>query len=233
VKKVVVVVCAVAIILLTVPTATFAADALYRMLHGDVESFKQDQDAFIVGQLIDKQRGKFTVKGLKVLSGKVNADSILVSDDFTYGWDIATPKVNDFCVFSLKKTGDYYKKAWGIFKATSGDYNTLTLEPLNAPTPGLLGDLACIQWYVNSGGTENDFYFNSSTAYVRRPNGPVQLYPLPATETQTVEYKDAMNQIQNTQQNNSNFSFAPLIGAVVLIGIGTGAFVILRKGKVG
>ena len=232
-KKFIVVLCAVAIILLTVPAATFAADALYRMLHGDVESFKQDQDAFIVGQLIDKQGGKYTVKGLKVLSGKVNADSILVSDDFTYGWDIATPKVNDFCVFSLKKTGDYYKKAWGIFKATSGDYNTLTLEPLNAPTPGLLGDLACIQWYVNSGGTENDFYFNSSTAYVRRPNGPVQLYPLPATETQTVEYKDAMNQIQNTQQNNSNFSFAPLIGVVALIGIGTGAFVILRKGKVG
>ncbi|SPF47156.1 hypothetical protein SBF1_380017 [Candidatus Desulfosporosinus infrequens] len=42
-----------------------------------------------------------------------------------------------------------------------------------------------------------------------------------------------MNQIQNTQQNNSNFSFAPLIGVVALIGIGTGAFVILRKGKVG
>lgn len=232
-KKFIVVLCTVAIILLTVPAAAFAADALYRMLHEDVESFKQDQDAFIVGQLIDKQGGKFTVKGLKVLSGKVNADAILVSDDFTYGWDIATPKVNDFCVFSLKKTGEYYIKAWGIFKATSGDYNTLTLEPLNAPTPGLLGDLACIQWYVNSGGTENDFYFNSSTAYVRRPNGPVQLYPLPATETQTLEYKDAMNQIQNTQQNNSDFSFAPLIGVVALIGIGTGAFVILRKGKVG
>jgi len=120
-----------------------------------------------------------------------------------------------------------------LFKATSGDYNTLTLEPLNAPTPGLLGDLAYIQWYVNSGGTENDFYFNSGTAYVRRPNGPVQLYPLPATETQTVEYKDAMNQIQNTQQNNLNFSFAPLIGVVALIGIGTGALVISRKGKVG
>ena len=232
-KKFIVILCAVATILLTVPAAAFAADALYRMLHGDVESFKQDQDAFIVGQLIDKQGGKFTVKGLKVLSGKVNADSILVSDDFTYGWDIATPKLNDFCVLSLKKTGDYYKKAWGIFKATSGDYNTLTLEPLNAPTPGLLGDLACIQWYVNSGGTENDFYFNSSTAYVRRPNGPVQLYPLPATEVQTVEYKDAINQMQNNQRNNPNFSFAPLIGVVALIGIGTGAFVILRKRKVG
>jgi len=231
-KKSIVVLCTV-IILLTVPAATFAADALYRMLHGDVESFKQDQDAFIVGQLIDKQGDKFTVKVLKVLSGKVKADPILVSDDFTYGWDKATPTVNDFCVFSLKRTGDYYKKAWGIFKATSGEYNTLKLEHLNAPTPGLLGDLACIQWYVNSGGTENDFYFNSSTAYVRRPDGPVQLYPLPATGTGAVEYKDAMNQIQNTQQNNSNFSFAPLIGVVALIGIGTGVVVILRKGKVG
>lgn len=231
-KKFIVTLCAV-IILLTFPAATFAADALYRMLHGDAESFKQDQDAFIVGQLIDKQGDKFTVKALKVLSGKLKADSILVSGDFTYGWDKATPKENDFCVFSLKKTGDYYKKAWGIFKATSGDYKTLKLERLNAPSPGLLGDLACIQWYVNSGGTENDFYFNSNTAYVRRPNGPVQLYPLPDTGGIVAEDKEAMNQMQNEIDTNAEFNFALLLGSVALIGMGTGVFAILQKGKKG
>lgn len=47
----------------------------------------------------------------------------------------------------------------GYFKSNSGDYKTLKLESLNVTTPGLLGDLACIQWYVNTGGKENDFFF--------------------------------------------------------------------------
>ena len=33
------------------------------------------------------------------------------------------------------------------------------------------GDLAAIEWYVNSGGTENDFSFKSGSAFVRRSNG--------------------------------------------------------------
>ena len=124
------------LLLLSSPSVTFAADALYRMLHADeVEQFKEDQDALIVGQLVDKQKSSFKVTVLKVLSGKVSSDSILVSDDFTYGWDKETPSVNDFCIFSLKKSGNIYRKAWGIFEATSGDYKTLTLKSHNAPTP--------------------------------------------------------------------------------------------------
>ncbi len=227
------------ILLLIVPGVTYAADVLYRMLHADeVESFKQDQDALIVGQLIDKQGDKFTVKVLKVLNGKVRADYILVSDDFTYGWDKTIPKVNDFCIFSLKRTGDYYKKAWGIFMATSGDYKTLKLEPLNAPTPGLLGDITCIQWYVNSGGAEKEFFGISSTMYVRRPNGQdVQIYPIPTTDTEVISYKSALNQIRDSPTRNTNagfysFRFVLLIAVVVLIGIGTAISVIARKGKV-
>lgn len=232
-KKLIVALCIV-IILLIVPEVTYAADPLYRMLHGEVESFKQDQDAFIVGQLLDKQGDMFTVKVLKVLSGKVISDSILVSADFTYGWEKAIPKVNDFCVFSLKKTGDYYKKAWGIFKATNGDYNTLKLEQLNAPIPWLLGDLACIQWYVNSEGKENDFYGHNTTWYVRRPNGQdVQIYPVSTTGTETIAYKDAINEIQNSPKRNINlgFNFIPLIAFFGLIGMGMVFFVISRKGK--
>lgn len=225
---------AIILILLTVPGVAYAADLLYRMLHGDVEPFKQDQDAFIVGQLIDKQEDKYTVKVLRVLSGKVIADTILVSDGFTYGWDKAAPKVNDFCVFSLKRTGDYYKKAWGIFKTTSGDYNTLKLESLNAPTEGLLGELACIQWYVNSDGEENDFYGHYTTQYVRRPNGQdIQIYPVPTAGTQAVLYKDAISKIQNYPMRNSNFSFVPYIAVVVFIGLGTAVILKVKNGKAG
>ena len=79
-KKAILSLCCVILLLLVSPVVTFAADPLYRMLYADeVESFKQDQDAMIVGQLTGKQGDQFNVKVLKVLSGKVSSDMILVS----------------------------------------------------------------------------------------------------------------------------------------------------------
>ncbi|HEX3031505.1 MAG TPA: hypothetical protein VHS59_04590 [Bacillota bacterium] len=173
------------IVILSFAGPVLAADALYRMLHADeVESFKQDQDALIVGQLVSMEDGKFSVQVLKVLSGKVDSDTILVSSDFRYGWSQTLPQVKDYCVLSLKRSQGVYKKAWGIFKADGGDYKTLKLLPENAKGLGLQADLACIEWYVNSGGKEKDFSFNSGTAYVKRPNGQVvQVYPKEAIES--------------------------------------------------
>lgn len=175
-------------ILLLSSGVAFAADALYRMLHADeVESFKKDQDAMIVGKLIGRQDDNFTVEVLKVLSGEVKSSTISVSSDFYYGWSQTMPMVNDFCVMSIKKSLNVYNKAWGIFKADSGNYKILKLVPENANSPGLSADLACIEWYVNSGGIEKDFSFDSGTAYVRRPNGQViQLYPKESTKDSTV-----------------------------------------------
>lgn len=213
---------------------TFAADALYRMLHADeVEEFREDQDAFIVGRLIEKQGDNFKVKVLKVLSGKVSSETILVLGDFKYGWDKEIPSVNDFCVFSLKKSGTFYKKAWGIFQATSGDFKSLKLKPSNAPTPGLLGDLAAIQWYVNTGGTEKDFSFSNSIAYVKRPNGEVvQIYPVPDNSDEAKAYSDAMNQISNSPSSSETNSFIYVALCIIaLTGIGILFFVIHQRKK--
>ncbi|MDD2420882.1 MAG: hypothetical protein PHC60_10420 [Heliobacteriaceae bacterium] len=208
------------------PGLTLAADALYRMLHADaVESFKADQDALIVGELLGKQGDKFNVKVLRVLSGKVTSATILVDADFTYGWTEAEPAVADFCVLSLKRQGDYYQKAWGIFKADCGDYETLKLAAVNAPTPGLLGDLACIQWYVNSGGKEKDFSFSSGTAYVTRPNGEVlQLYPDPAAEIETTRTD------HQPEQAGTKLSRPVLIIIAIILFSGLAA-VFLSRGK--
>lgn len=236
-RKYVLSLCIVVLLLLISPGATFAADALYRMLHGDVGSFKQDQDAMIVGQLMDKQGDKFNVKVLKVLSGEVSSNTILVFDNFNYGWEHSIPMVNDFCVCSLKRSGDFYKKAWGIFKANSGDYRTLELESLNCPIPWLLGDLACIQWYVNSGGKENDYFGISGTMYVRRPNGQeIQIHPVPTGETEAASLVKAQNQISDSPAINDNLqsnslSYGLLIFVIIFVGIGTAAFVKVRKGK--
>lgn len=163
------------------PGTAFGADALFRMLHADqVPSFQKDQDAFIVGQLTGRQGDKFIVKVLKVLNGKINSGTIQVSGDFLYfgQQDNSMPNINDFCVMSLKKIGDYYTKAWGIYKADSGDYRTLKLIPNGPAGQGMFGELACINWYVNSGGTESNFFFNGANAFVRRPSGQtLQIYP--------------------------------------------------------
>lgn len=234
-KRFLIVLCVV-LSLLTLPQAAYAADALYRMLHADeVEQFKQDQDAMLVGQIIDKQRDKFKVKVLKLLSGKVSSDTIYVSADFTYGWDKTDPQVNDYGVFSLKKTGSYYKRAWGIFKATTGDYTTLQLEQLNAPSsaPGLLGDLAAIQWYVNTSGKETDFFFENSTTYVRRPNGQeVQLHPILTPGGEVIADKEAFKQTTNppdkTASESNSTPISPIVTMVVL-GIGAGLILLWRK----
>lgn len=181
------------ILLIGLPREAFAADALYRMLHaGEVESFQENQDALIVGQIMGEENQNFQVKVLKILSGKVITNLIHVEKNFTYGWDKMSPAVNDFAVFSLKQRGLAYKKAWGIFKADSGDYRTLGLDIRNAPSPGLLGDLACIEWYVNSGGRDNDFSFqgngNGVNVYVQLANGEsFQIYPDREKEPSTVE----------------------------------------------
>ncbi|HEX9058779.1 MAG TPA: hypothetical protein VF941_01215 [Clostridia bacterium] len=194
------------IVIASSSSSIFAADALYRMLHGDEnENFRKDQDAFIVGQLLGKDDNKFNVKVLKVLNGKLKLDTFKISDDFVYRnfeKDIK-PATNDYCVMSLKKTGDYYKSVWGIYKASNGDYKTLKLIWQDTKYPNTngelansyAGDIAAVEWYVNSGGKENDFYFKDDKAFVRRTNGEIQqIYPRKQTDSEdkTVAVSDSV-----------------------------------------
>ena len=175
-------------VLLFLPQKALAADALYRMLHADdCADFQADQDALIVGQLIAQNGDSFTVEVNKVLNGSAPAGIIALSSDFQYGWAdtssisadtsniLMKPKVDDYCVVSMKKHGSYYKKAWGIFKATTGDYRTLKLLSEDIKYPYYSGDIAAIEWYVNSGGTEKEFFFDQNRVYVSRPNGETHL----------------------------------------------------------
>jgi hypothetical protein len=163
------------------PCPAPAADALYRMLHTDeVESFRADQDGIIVGQLSGRNGGSFTVRVIKVVSGAIPGSNIAVIDDFAYGFGATPikPQVNDYCVMSLKKTGAYYKKAWGVYRASSGDYRTLKLLPEDTGYYAGAADIAAIEWYINSGGVEKDFFFREESAFVVRPNGEtVKIYP--------------------------------------------------------
>ncbi len=208
-----------------ITSQTFAADAFYRMLHAEeVESFRQDQDALIVGRLSGTDGGFFEVEVLRVISGEVVGDSILVEGGFSYYWSDAysrEPKVGDFCVFSLKRIGNFYKNAWGTFKADSGDYKSLRLFS-NASASDTTSELACIEWYVNSDGKENDFYFSEDGAYVRRPDGQeIKIYPKPAYAGRPLT--------QLFQQKNYFKSLTRIIVAGFLVFIGAASIIFLRR----
>ncbi len=167
-------------ILLCLPQNAMAADVLYRMLHADeVADFQEDQDALIFGQLINQKDGHFTVAVNKVLSGSVPGNEIILNGDIQYSWGrnipAMEPQVGDYCVLSLKKDGPEYKKAWSIFKATTGDYQTLKLLSPEIRYPYYCGDIAALQWYVNSGGTNKEFFFDQNGVYVRLPGNETRL----------------------------------------------------------
>ncbi|KKM09700.1 hypothetical protein SY88_17285 [Clostridiales bacterium PH28_bin88] len=211
----------------------FAGDVLYRMMHaGEVESLKADQDAFIVGQLIEKNNDQFLVTVYKVINGKLNSDTILVNGDFQYGlWRTGlTPQVGDYCVMSLKKSGAYYKQAWGIFKADSGDYKTLKLVTEYIKYPSIKGDMAAIEWYVNSGGTDKDFSFEGNTVFVSRPNGErIQIYPKQGTRVKLSTVNITTSQIK--PENNTKNSDLKTITLAVAIAIVAGLVLVALKKK--
>jgi len=208
--------------LLLFPPAALAADSLYRMLNADeVESFKADQDAIIVGQLTGKKDDMYTVKVIKVISGTVKPDSILVSSDFAYGFGQTAmkPEINHYCVMSLKKAGSYYKNAWGVFKASSGDYRTLKLLSEDISYYQGMGDIAAIEWYVNSGGTEKDFYFRESAAYVKRPNGEdIKIYPKEQMRTEQITPKNSST-IPGFPVGKVTIASAAVLGLMIILAV--------------
>ncbi|MCW2279273.1 hypothetical protein [Heliophilum fasciatum] len=208
------------------------------MLHANGVTFNQDQDAFIVGVLKDKNNDKFVVDVLKVLNGSVKSDTLLLSDNFKYGWgqDQITPSVGDFCVMSIKESSGYYINGLGIFKADYGDYKNLKILSENTDVPGLFADLACIEWYVNSGGLENDFVFSAGTAYIRRPNGDVvQIYPKINNNSITIDSFEPKDRTISEAKHSSrlsdpNFSSVMILLLLVFDGFIDWAFItILEK----
>ena len=90
-------------------------------------------------------------------------------------------------VFSINKEAAKYTIAWGFFKVSSLDITTLKV----VEGPLALGDLAAFQWYINSAGRENDFYFIGTSAYVRHADGTsTQLYPAAEEGTEVAPPSD-------------------------------------------
>jgi|GEM_PF-2803591 len=147
------------VFIILISTIVFAGDVLYRLTH-------DDQDVLIVGQVVDVNEN-IKVEVYYVISGQLELKIIDV-DRFTYSHSDKEVKVGDKCLLSLDRSLNGYEIKWGGYQVDSTDYSRLSLISENSV---LATDYLAIEYYVNSGGIEKDFYFEGNQAFARLPNG--------------------------------------------------------------
>jgi hypothetical protein len=162
VKKAKIAVWVLIILLFTAPQVT-AADALYRMLHGE-------QDVIVLGEFTDEKQGYLEMRVIRTFQGTTHEDTILVEDDFTYDGftkETGNPYVGDYAILSLNRSGAGYSRGWFMARADSGHTKALSIyfDPEAFKNPA---DLAAIQCYINSNGKQKDFYFEEGRVYAKR-----------------------------------------------------------------
>lgn len=191
------------------------------------ESFPGDQDAMIVGQIISEEQEFYNINVLKILNGSIENENIKVEKGFTYlgfSEEHFNAQVGDFCIIAIKKYDDIYKLIYTdrAVKANSGDYKTLRCLYESVNYQG--GDVPAIQWYVNSGGTENGFGFGSGIVNVTRPNGEtVDITDIAVMVTFDLSGNmvivDSGNNIIPNPQTSSSFDFFGIAVLFILTGL--------------
>lgn len=204
---------------------------MWRLTHGD-------QDALVIGKISDQGVSKYTVEVIHVISGKLNKKTIKIHSDFKYSFLDIKPSIEDFCVLSLDKGILGYEIKWGVYKVSSDDYKTLKFVK-TALSDGIKADLTAFEYYINSNGKDNDFYFEGNTAYLRQKNGKsIVIYPVKDKEDKDISVnEDEENNLVNLEetsqplsQNGQNIVYIYVSTfIVVLVGI---IFVVLRRGNV-
>lgn len=164
------------VIIISCATVVHGADSLYLLMHGK-------QSALIIAKVTKHEKGKFLVKVEKAISGTMKSKCIEINANFKYVYTDKPLKINDYCILSVRKYNKIYKVAFGAYKVTSSDYKTLKVD-----TEGIvygLPELAALQWYINSGGRDKEFYFIGNdehteySAYLRLKDGSSKkIYPL-------------------------------------------------------
>lgn len=213
--------------LLVVSIATawpaFAADMLWRITHGD-------QDSLVFGKVEKTGKNTLEVSVAKVISGKPTKPLIEVEvKESDLAWLGQEINQGDKLVLSLVQNGERYAIKWGIYKVSSLDYKTLKIvAPDKWP-----GDMAALQWYINSNGKENEFYFKEVAVFVKdRSGASKQIYPLSETDSQcSTEFADPASSPPETGKSVSYGSIGrsagiPAMGGAAALAL---AWLILKK----
>lgn len=172
--------CLTAIVTGAVPPA-YAGDVLFYLTSGY-------QYSLALGTVVSVSDTAIRFEVETIISGETLPSFIDVEIPDTF-MEVESPSLRpgDYAVLSLDEGAALYTVAWGFFKVSS--LNMPMLEIID----GTLGpaESAAFQWYLNSGGTEKDFYFVEENGYVKHSDGTsTQLYP-PLDKPARVELSSA------------------------------------------
>ncbi len=156
------------LLILSAAQPVSAADALYRMLHGE-------QDVIVLGEFTGERDDYLEMRVIRTFQGGTSKDSILVKNGFIYDGfteETGIPYLGDYAVLSLNQMEEEgYGRAWFMARADSGHTRALSIyydpDVFQNPT-----DLAAIQYYVNSNGRHKDFYFEEGSVFAKRSLRP-------------------------------------------------------------
>jgi hypothetical protein len=177
--------CLTAIAVCVVPSV-YAGDVLSRLTDGH-------QYSLALGSIVSTSDTTVRFEAKTIISGKTLPSVISVEiPDECMGMEAPNLAPGNYAVLSLNKEAAPYTIAWGIFKVSSLDMATLGIIEGTLPLP----DQMAFQWYLNSEGTERDFYFVGTDAYVRHSDGTsTRLYPSPAASEGSINDEQTTGEV--------------------------------------
>jgi hypothetical protein len=147
---------------LTMTTPIFATDILHRLTHND-------QYALVLGKVTKVTQSSFEISVAKIISGHRVPARITIKPAET-----GQPQLGEKLLISLARGNRNYKIRWGLFRVSNLDSKQLKI--INSTWPQ--GDLAALEHYLHTNGTEHDFFFVFSSAFVRYSDGTfTRIYP--------------------------------------------------------
>ncbi len=146
------------------PTTAHAADAEWRMMHGE-------QDALILGTITEETEAGFrvevaealwceqdTVKGRMLPLEDVPDEMIvIIRSEYQYSYHGKTmPEVGDHIFISVDKKGDVWEQNWLVMEGSCTDSATVEF----AKPENMRNSEYAWQLFVNSGGEKTNFAFD-------------------------------------------------------------------------
>ena len=148
---------------LFVPMNAYAADAEWRMMHGE-------QDALVLGTIVEDTQDGFLVEVAEALWCEQDAvkgrmlpledvpDEMIVSirTEYQYSYHGKTiPEVGDHIFISVDKKGDVWEQQWLVMEGSCADSATVEF----ATPENMRNSEYAWQLFVNSGGEKTNFAY--------------------------------------------------------------------------
>lgn len=201
-----------------IASTTYACDPLGCLLGG------YNQDTLILGEVVAAKQASQDIKIIFVfpqnrIQSLKAGDQIAVTD-LQKAMNLINKEnmpitVGKKYLMSLNKKDNFYVPAWEIHEVTGTTYTDAQLVKVES------ADDAALQIFINSGGTERDFYFDGEKAFLRSKDGEAdkQIYPVidqfkySKTETMPIQKKE-----ENTLWYAAGIGvLALIVGGIVLI----------------